>query len=82
MYPTIGDHQVLLCQYRGNYKVDDVVLYKVNGIPIVHRIVKITEYTLADGSTVKTYSMKGDNNDNIDMFETYEENIVCKVVGV
>lgn len=82
MLPTIGNHQILLCEYTNNYKVDDIVLYKVNGIPIVHRIVKITTYDLENGTSVKTYTMKGDNNNDVDMFETYRENIVCKVKGV
>lgn len=82
MAPTIDDHQILLCEYSKNYQVDDIVLYKVNNIPIVHRIVKITEYQLIDGSIVKLYTMKGDNNSNTDLFETYKENIICKVIGV
>lgn len=82
MLPTIGSNQLLLCEYTNKYNINDVVLYKINNIPIVHRIVKITEYTLMDGSVVKTYTMKGDNNKEIDLFETYQENIVCKIKGV
>lgn len=82
MVPTIDDHQVLLCEYSKNYQIDDIVLYKVDNIPIVHRIVNITEYHLADGSIIKLYTMKGDNNPNTDLFETYKENIICKIIGV
>lgn len=82
MSPTIDEHQVLLCQYDNNYSVNDVVLYEVDGLSIVHRITHVTEYKLENGVIIKTYRTKGDNNDSNDIFELYEENIICKVVGI
>lgn len=82
MIPTIDEHQILLCQYSNDYSVNDIVLYKVDGLSVVHRIVQVTEYRLDNGTVVKTYRTKGDNNKSDDMFELYEENIVCKVVGI
>lgn len=82
MSPTIKNHQILFCEYTDNYNVDDIVLYKLDGISIVHRIVKVTKYDLSNGSTIEVYTMKGDNNLSTDMFETYRENIVCKIKGV
>lgn len=51
---NIGDMPIVIGQKE--YKIGDVIVYKVNGIPypIIHRIVAINE----DG----TYQTKGDNN--------------------
>lgn len=82
MSPTIGQHQVLLCKYSNDYKEGDIIYYELNGIPIVHRIIEINEYTLLNGAKVNTYKIKGDNNPAADAFEVYKENIKCKIVGV
>ncbi len=79
MYPTIKDHTILLCKYSNNYKVGDIVYYKVGNNHIVHRIIQITEHKMIDNSIIKVYKIKGDNNEKADMFEVYDENLICKV---
>ena len=78
MYPTIKDHTILLCKYSNNYKVGDIVYYKVGNNHIVHRIIQITEHKMIDNSIIKVYKIKGDNNEKADMFEVYDENLICK----
>lgn len=82
MYPAIKNHQILICKYTDTYAVNDIVLYKVNNMTIVHRITNINTYKLNNGQEIITYKVKGDNNETEDMFELYPENIVCKIVGV
>lgn len=82
MLPTLGNPQILLCQYTNDYEVGDIVAYKLDGMRIVHRIVDKIEYNLTDDYQVTVYYMKGDNNPTNDMFQIYEENILCKVIGV
>lgn len=79
MYPTIKDKTILLCEYTKEYKLNDIVYYRIAGKPIVHRIVQITEYKMSDNSIVKVYSIKGDNNNEPDVFSVYDENIICKI---
>lgn len=81
MYPTIKDKSVLICEYTDDYKVNDIVYYRLNNKPIVHRIIQITEYLMQDNTVIKVYKIKGDNNSEADAFEVYRENIVCKVKG-
>lgn len=79
MYPTIKDKTLLLCKYTNNYKVGDIVHYRIGNKPIVHRIIQITEYSMTDGGILKVYKIKGDNNKEPDTFEVYDENIICKI---
>lgn len=75
MLPTIKEKQILLCKKQKDYKVNDIVFFKLNGIPVVHRIINVVDY-----GNVKAYTTKGDGNDSADMFGIYKENIVCRVV--
>ena len=80
MNPLIEDGSILICDYTKNYKLNDIIYFTVGNKHIVHRITKITEYKLTDNSVIKGYQTKGDNNKEADMFEIYDENIICKVV--
>lgn len=80
MSPLIEDGSILICDYTKNYKLNDIIYFTVGNKHIVHRITKITEYKLTDNSIIKGYQTKGDNNKEVDMFEIYDENIICKVV--
>lgn len=82
MTPSIKSHQILMCKYTDTYKINDIILYNVDGFPIVHRIVRINEHHLIDGKTIYTYKTKGDNNSSEDVFELYKENIICKIMGI
>lgn len=81
MLPTLKDSSPLICHYTKRYNINDVVYFKVGGLPVVHRIIDINDSTLLDGTTIRSYKTKGDNNDIEDFFTIYDENIVCKVVG-
>lgn len=56
-------------------KVGDVIVFKLDGILIIHRIVKISN----DGDKI-IISTKGDNNKDIDGFEVTDKNFVGKVL--
>lgn len=56
-------------------KVGDVIVFKRDGILIIHRIVKISN----DGDKI-IISTKGDNNKDIDGFEVTDKNFVGKVL--
>ena len=81
MEPTINGNRILLCKYGKDYKVGDIVLYKIDGFPIIHRITNVDIYDQGDGRIVRTYTLKGDNNEKADGFLVYKENIIYKVLG-
>ena len=76
MLPTLRGGFPLLCARELDYEEENIVVYRINGYPIAHRIVKVDEYDF-----VKLYWLKGDNNEERDMFPIYRENIVCKILG-
>lgn len=79
MYPTLKNGSVLLCRIQESYDVGDIVYYRINGLPVVHRITNIVTYDMG-GHYITTYTLQGDNNEGQDDFNIYKENIVCKVL--
>ena len=64
-----------ISSFKGLVKVGDVIVFKRDGILIIHRIVKISN----DGDKI-IISTKGDNNKDIDGFEVTDKNFVGKVL--
>lgn len=82
MLPTLKNPSVVICMYTDNYEVGDIVMYELEGTQIMHRITQITTHSLSDGTQVRTYQLKGDNNPEPDIFEVYHDNIKCKAIFV
>lgn len=82
MYPTITSSQILLCKYQKSFDVGDIVYYNIGREHIVHRIVAIDKTEMTNGMVIKQYTLKGDNNPDVDYFKVYDENIVCKVLFI
>ena len=82
MLPTLSNPSFAICMKTNNYKVGDIVSYKIDGFPIVHRIVGIEEQMLDNGHVVRLFTLKGDNNSTEDRFKIYKENILCKLLFV
>lgn len=80
MLPTLNNPSFVICMYTNNYEEGDIVMYELEGIRIMHRITKITMYPLSDGTQVRKYQLKGDNNPAPDAFEIYHDNIKCKAI--
>ena len=80
MEPTITSGTLLACIKNKEYHEGDIVLYQIGGFRIGHRIAHIDVNVIDGGRIVKEYTLKGDNNDEVDTFKVYDENILCKLV--
>lgn len=77
MHPEIAPGDLIVIKTQKNYKVGDIASYRNNKNEIItHRITKIEK----DGKNRDIYFFKGDNNNGIDKFVAYKENIEGKMV--
>lgn len=77
MIPLLEVDDVVITQKQDKYERDDVIIYKVWKIHVVHRIINVYE---KDGITM--YTTKGDNNDLRDRKQSTSDNIVGKVIYI
>lgn len=75
MYPTYPKFKLLLCVKQKEYKVNDIIFYKLDKHNVVHRIISVI-----DDGVVTQYQTKGDGNKNKDRYLITKTNIVCKIV--
>lgn len=70
MAPKIhrGDIVIIKDSDVKNVKKGDIIRYKMDSYYVVHRVVKIYE----DDNGILTFIMKGDNNDDIDLYPVKE----------
>jgi len=74
----IGHNAILLKDFdRSELAVGDVVVYRLYGGLIIHRIIEITE---DEGG--RNYRLKGDNNDKPDPYWVRDEHIKYLMAGV
>lgn len=75
MYPTYDTFKILFCVKQKDYKVDDIIYYKIDNYKVVHRVIAIID----DGTLIQ-YKAKGDGNNETDRYLITKTNIKCKVV--
>lgn len=75
MLPTIPTKKILLCIKNKDYKVGDIISYKLDKHKVVHRITAII-----DDGTIIQYQTKGDGNDTQDRYLITKTNIKCKIL--
>lgn len=77
MLPTLEVDDVVITKKQDRYRREDIIIYKVWKIHVVHRIIHSYE---EDG--VIKYVTKGDNNELRDRKKSTNDNIVGKVVYI
>jgi signal peptidase I len=70
MLPGIPNGDFVLIQKQASYAVGDVVVYRADGLDVIHRIV--------GGSTSEGYTVKGDNNLGVDSWKPTDDQIMGK----
>ncbi len=75
MQPTYPRFKILLCKKQKDYKVGDVISYKLDTHKVVHRITAII-----DDGVVTQYQTKGDGNKLTDRYLITKTNIQCKII--
>ena len=75
MQPTYPKFKLLLCVKQKDYKVGDIVSYKLDKHKVVHRITAIID----DGVVIQ-YQTKGDGNELKDRYLITKTNIKCKII--
>lgn len=77
MLPILEVDDVIITNKQDRYRINDIVVYKVWKIHVVHRV--INKYNV-DGVTY--YTTKGDNNELRDKKQSTTNNIVGKVIYI
>lgn len=75
MQPTYPNFKILLCVKQKDYKVGDIISYKLDKHKVVHRITAII-----DDGVITQYQTKGDGNKLKDRYLITKTNIECKVI--
>ena len=75
MQPTYPNFKLLLCIKNKDYKVGDIVSYKLDKHKVVHRITAII-----DDGILTQYQTKGDGNTGTDRYLITRTNIECKII--
>lgn len=71
----VGDHQICKITNFDKVKKGDIILYEYGDLVIVHRV-----FQKVDNGSEKYLITKGDNNDDIDPWRVYPEDIISEVI--
>lgn len=77
MFPKIKSGDVVLVSKISfsNIKINDIIQYKINDYTVIHRVQEIKKDFKGEDYLV----MKGDNNQNVDLYPVLEEQVLGSV---